>query len=62
MAHTEKDELMNKINDLRKDLILLAREKGLNSDETVCCSQYLDELIMIYQKTHHSTAEKAHSN
>ena len=46
----EVGELEYKINQMREALILIAAETGLNSDETLCYSQKLDELIARYQK------------
>lgn len=50
MMSVEDDELENRINQMRKNLITIAKETGLNSDDTLCYSQKLDELITIYQK------------
>ncbi|MCM2532897.1 aspartyl-phosphate phosphatase Spo0E family protein [Neobacillus pocheonensis] len=46
----EIKELEDRINQMRKILILIAEETGLNSDDTLGCSQKLDELITMYQK------------
>ncbi|SDJ17511.1 aspartyl-phosphate phosphatase Spo0E family protein [Alteribacillus bidgolensis] len=45
-----KDELEERINDLRKELIQSVEKNGLNSHETIRCSQKLDQLIKVYQK------------
>lgn len=50
MVCTEVDELEERINQMRKTLILIAKETGLNSHDTICYSQKLDELITRYQK------------
>jgi|SRR4051812_33230024 stage 0 sporulation regulatory protein len=50
MVSIEIDELENRINQLKKELIQIALTTGLNSRETLCYSQKLDELITIYQK------------
>jgi hypothetical protein len=50
MIFIEKDELEERMNQLKKELIQIAEETGLNSHDTLCCSQKLDHLIMIYQK------------
>ena len=50
MMSVEDDELEHRINQMRKKLILIAKETGLNSDDTLRYSQKLDELITIYQK------------
>jgi len=44
------DELEYRINQMRKTLILIAVETGLDSDDTLCYSQKLDKLIARYQK------------
>ena len=44
------DELINKINQLKKELIEIVAVTGLNSFDTMCCSRKLDQLITIYQK------------
>ena len=50
MVSIEIDELEDRIKQLKKELIQIAEETGLNSHDTLCCSQKLDELITIYQK------------
>lgn len=47
---TVAGELEYRINQMRKSLILIAVETGLNSDDTLYYSQKLDELIARYQK------------
>jgi hypothetical protein len=47
---TKIDELENKIQLLIKELIEIAEATGLNSQDTICCSQKLDQYIMIYQR------------
>jgi stage 0 sporulation regulatory protein len=49
MRSVEADELEYKINQMRKNLIQIAGEKGLNSNDTLNYSQQLDELITLYQ-------------
>ena len=49
MVFTEMDDLENGINELKKELILIATEPGLNSHNTINCSQKLDQLIVVYQ-------------
>jgi hypothetical protein len=46
----EINELEDLINHLKKELIQTAESTGLNSHQTICCSQKLDEHITIYQK------------
>lgn len=46
----EDQKLEYRINQMRERLILIAQEKGLNSDDTIYYSQKLDELITKYQK------------
>ena len=50
MMCTVVDELEYRINQMRKLLIQIVRETDLNSDDTLCYSQKLDELITRYQK------------
>ncbi len=52
MVFAEMDDLENRINELKKELILIAKETGLNSHDTINCSQKLDQLIMVYQNTY----------
>lgn len=47
---TEIDELECRINQMRKILIWVAEETGLNSHSTLYYSQKLDVLITRYQK------------
>ena len=44
------NELEDRINQLKKELIQTALTTGLSSPDTLCCSQKLDELITTYQK------------
>ena len=46
----EVEKLECKINKLRKELIEIAETTGLNSRDTLHCSQTLDQHITIYQK------------
>lgn len=46
----ELEELEDGINLLKKRLIEIAKETGLNSPETLYYSQRLDKLIVVYQK------------
>ncbi|WP_338470982.1 aspartyl-phosphate phosphatase Spo0E family protein [Niallia sp. XMNu-256] len=46
----EIEKLQKKIHCMRKNLILIAKDSGLNSDNTLYYSQKLDELIIKYQK------------
>jgi stage 0 sporulation regulatory protein len=50
MMYTEVDKLEGRINQMKKNLIRISKETGLNSDNTLYYSQKLDELITIYQK------------
>ena len=45
------DDLEYRINQLKKELIQIAERTGLNSRETIFCSQKLDKLITIYQES-----------
>ena len=51
MIFIELDDLEYRINQLRKELMEIAEKSGLNSHETIYCSQTLDQLITIYQKS-----------
>lgn|GEM_PF-3652917 len=51
MILIKDDKLEHKIYQLRKELIQIAEKTGLNSPDTICYSQKLDQFITIYQKT-----------
>jgi stage 0 sporulation regulatory protein len=55
---TVAGELEYRINQMRKTLILIAVETGLNSDDTLYYSQKLDELIARYQKLKLNNTQK----
>jgi stage 0 sporulation regulatory protein len=58
---TENAELEDRINQLKKELILITKATGLNSHDTICCSQKLDQLITIYQRhLQHSCRKRVH--
>ena len=42
--------LEEKIQKLKRELVQIASRTGLNSHETLQCSQELDQYIIIYQK------------
>ena len=46
----EVDKLEDRINQLRRQLIETAKTTGLNSHDTLHCSQTLDKHITVYQK------------
>lgn len=46
----EVDKLEDRINQLRRELIETAETTGLNSYDTLHCSQTLDKHITVYQK------------
>lgn len=52
MFFTAIDNLEERINQLKEDLIQIVEATGLNSPETLYCSQKLDQLITTYQKNH----------
>jgi hypothetical protein len=54
----EDDELEHRINQMRKNLILIAEKTGLNSDDTLRYSRKLDELITMYQKRKNEHIQK----
>ncbi|MED4400615.1 aspartyl-phosphate phosphatase Spo0E family protein [Metabacillus fastidiosus] len=49
MISIEIEELKKEINQIKKELIQVAEKTGLNSQDTLYCSQKLDKLIMTYQ-------------
>jgi hypothetical protein len=54
----EIDELEDLINQMKKELNQNAKATGLNSHETLNCSQKLDQLITIYQSLYKKRKEK----
>ena len=56
--YAEVEKLEYRINQMRKRLILIVEETGLNSDDTIWFSQKLDELITSYQKLKMSNTQK----
>jgi stage 0 sporulation regulatory protein len=54
----EAEKLEYRINQMRKSLILIVEETGLNSIDTIWFSQMLDDLITSYQKLKMSTTQK----
>lgn len=48
----------NRINELKEELIGTANATGIISDETLYCSQKLDQLIISYQQHVKDNAEK----
>lgn len=50
MMYLEVQKLEKKIKQMKNILIRIAEETGLNSYDTLCYSQKLDELITTYQK------------
>lgn len=62
MMSVEDDELEHRINQMRKSLILIAKETGLNSDDTLRYSQKLDELITILQKKKNNSHTEFNEN
>lgn len=45
-----KELLLDQINRKREEMISVANSTGFTSEETIECSQELDELINIYQR------------
>lgn len=58
MIEIEMYELIDRINQLKKELNQIVKVTGLNSPDTIYCSQKLDQLIMIYQKLSYLDFEK----
>ena len=52
------DDLVDRINQQKKELIQIVEATGLNSPDTICCSQKLDQLITIYQKFYYKNRKK----
>lgn len=46
----EIERMEKQIQQLKRELTLKVELSGLNSQDTLCCSQQLDKLITIYQK------------
>ena len=44
------ERLEKQIQMLKKELIFTAKAFGIDSKEAICCSQKLDQLIIIHQK------------
>lgn len=49
MIYEDIFELENRINQMRENLIQIAKDTGLNSNDTLNYSRKLDELILKYQ-------------
>ena len=49
MIYEDIYELENRINQMREKLIQIAKDTGLNSNDTLNYSRKLDELILKYQ-------------
>lgn len=49
MIYEDILELENRINQMRENLIQIAKDTGLNSNDTLNYSRKLDELILKYQ-------------
>jgi len=50
IAHGTTEELVKKIREKRNELMMIARDKGINHEETLECSQVLDQLIIEWEK------------
>jgi stage 0 sporulation regulatory protein len=46
----EIDQLEDRINQLKQELVQIVKETGLSSHDSLCCSQNLDQYITIYQR------------
>jgi Spo0E like sporulation regulatory protein len=46
----KNDQIIERINQLKKELVQIVKETGFNSPDTLCCSQELDRYIILYQK------------
>jgi len=47
---TKSERLLVEIVQKRQKMVQLGEEKGLTNEETVTCSQELDQLLLVYQK------------
>lgn len=47
----DRAKLEERIERLKKELVLTVKSTGLDSQETLSCSQKLDKLITTYQKS-----------
>lgn len=47
---TKSERLLVEIVLKRQKMVQLGEEKGLTNEETVTCSQELDQLLLVYQK------------
>lgn len=50
MLALSKEELLTKIDEKKIELNKIAAQNGINSGQTIKCSQELDDLILVYQK------------
>ncbi|MGG0306912.1 aspartyl-phosphate phosphatase Spo0E family protein [Priestia megaterium] len=47
---TKSERLLVEIVQKRQKMVQIGEEKGLTNEETVTCSQELDQLLLVYQK------------
>ena len=52
----KNDHIIERINQLKKELVQIVKETGFNSPDTLCCSQELDRYIFLYQKESHESS------
>jgi Spo0E like sporulation regulatory protein len=52
----KNDHLIERINQLKKELVQIVKETGFNSPDTLDCSQKLDLYILLYQKKLHESS------
>ena len=52
----KNDHLIERINQLKKELVQIVKETGFNSPDTLYCSQKLDRYILLYQKESHESS------
>ena len=52
----KNDHLIERINQLKKELVQIVKETGFNSPDTLYCSQELDRYIFLYQKESHESS------
>lgn len=63
MCNPKKDELialLKSIEEKQREMIAIGIAKGLTSQETISCSEELDQLLNIYQKLNLIKAPVSH--
>lgn len=50
MLTFSKGKLLTRIEEKKSELLRIAAQNGINSEQTIQCSQELDNLVLAYQK------------